>query len=234
MAGRIAYYGGIVTNGLVLNLDAAKRDSYPGSGTTWSDISGNRNNGTLTNGPTFNPDNGGSIVFDGTNDTVQLNSATTFGSPSNISINVWVRYTNFLNTNLGRALFRASNQSENVGFSLYQATGAPFNRVKGYVNVAAGLNVLDTSTLLNTDQWYFMTMTYNSSQLIIYINGVSEASSSSSGGIVWPSPARIPQLGEMFGSYFAGRIAQTTLYNRALSATEILQNYNATKGRYGL
>jgi hypothetical protein len=73
MAGRIAYYGVIVSNCLVLSLDAAKRDSYPGTGTTWNDISGNRNNGTLTNGPTFNSGNGGSIVFDGTNDYVQTN-----------------------------------------------------------------------------------------------------------------------------------------------------------------
>ena len=58
----------IVTSGLVLALDAADRNSYPGSGTTWTDLSGNANNGTLTNGPTFNSANGGSIVFDGTND----------------------------------------------------------------------------------------------------------------------------------------------------------------------
>ena len=63
MAGRIAYYGGIVTNGLVLDLDAAKKDSYPGTGTSWRNIAGNSNNGTLTNGPTFNSNNGGSIAL---------------------------------------------------------------------------------------------------------------------------------------------------------------------------
>ena len=73
MAGRIAYYGGIVTNGLVLDLDAAKRDSYPGSGTTWNDISGNVNKGTLTNGPTFDTGSGGSLVFDGVDDYVEIN-----------------------------------------------------------------------------------------------------------------------------------------------------------------
>ena len=60
----------IVTNGLVLYLDAANKKSYPGSGTTWTDLSGNNNTGTLTNGPTFDSNNGGSIVFDGTNDYV--------------------------------------------------------------------------------------------------------------------------------------------------------------------
>jgi len=234
MAGRIAYYGNIVTNGLVLDLDAAKRDSYPGSGTTWNDISGNRNNGTLTNGPTFDPANGGSIVFDGTNDIIPLNTSTSFGSPSNLTIGIWVKYTNFTVSNLGRTLFRASNLSENVGFSIYQATDSPYNRVKCYVNLAAGLNVLNSTSQLNTNQWYFVTITYNSSVLNLYINGLLDASSPGSGGIVWPSLARTPQFGESFGSYFAGNIASTQVYNRALSATEILQNYNATKGRYGL
>ncbi len=70
MAGRISYYGNIVKDGLVLCLDAAKRDSYSGVGTDWNDISGFRNNGVLTNGPTFNTDNGGSIVFGGLDDYV--------------------------------------------------------------------------------------------------------------------------------------------------------------------
>ena len=71
MAGRISYYGNIVKDGLVLDLDAAKRDSYPGVGTAWNDISGFRNNGTLVNGPTYNPTNAGSIVFDGASDKVE-------------------------------------------------------------------------------------------------------------------------------------------------------------------
>ena len=82
MAGRIAYYGNIVKDGLVLDLDAAKKDSYPGTGTAWNDISGNRNNGTLTNGPTFNSSNGGSIVFDGTNDYINTVTATSLGIKS--------------------------------------------------------------------------------------------------------------------------------------------------------
>ena len=69
--------GKIVTNGLVLSLDAADRNSYPGTGTTWRDMSGNGNNGTLTDGPTFNSNNGGSIVFDGTNDYVALTPSFT-------------------------------------------------------------------------------------------------------------------------------------------------------------
>ena len=76
MAGRISYLGGIVKDGLVLDLDAAKLDSYPKTGTSWKDISGNGNNGTLVNVPTFNSSNGGSIVFDGSNDYVSTNYIT--------------------------------------------------------------------------------------------------------------------------------------------------------------
>ncbi len=78
MAGRIAYYGNIVRDGLVLDLDAAKRDSYPGSGTSWRDIAGGVITGSLINGPTFDGNNGGSIVFDGADDYVNLGT-TNFG-----------------------------------------------------------------------------------------------------------------------------------------------------------
>jgi len=76
MAGRISYLGGIVRNGLVLDLDAAKLDSYPKFGTTWRDITFNQNNGTLVNGPTFNSGNGGSIVFDGVDDYITIPTIT--------------------------------------------------------------------------------------------------------------------------------------------------------------
>ena len=223
----------VVTSGLVMHLDAGNSASYPGSGTAWTDLSGSGNNATLTNGPTYSSSNGGSIVFDGVNDAVLLNNATTFGSPADISINIWVRYTDFIATANGRALFRGSSLSENVGFAVYQATDAPYNRVKSYVNLGTGLTVLNSTSQLSPNQWYFVTLTYNSSVLSLYINGVLDASIAGSGGISWPSPARSPQFGEMFGTYFSGRIAQMTFYNRALTAAEVLENYNALRPRFG-
>ncbi len=78
-------------NGLVLSLDAANYKSYTGSGTTWRDLSGNSNNGTLTNGPTFNAANMGAIVFDGTDDkvTISMNSSFIYGV-SPFSLNAWI------------------------------------------------------------------------------------------------------------------------------------------------
>jgi len=85
----------ISTSGLVLALDAANTKSYPGSGTTWTDMSGNNNNGTLTNGPTFNSANGGSIVFDGSNDFVTLGNQSVLGFTNGIfSVEAWVYIPN--------------------------------------------------------------------------------------------------------------------------------------------
>ena len=82
--------GHIVTDGLVLALDAANAKSYPGSGTTWSDLSGNRNTGTLTNGPTFNSGNGGGIVFDGVDDYVDCGNSSTLQINQG-TISAWVK-----------------------------------------------------------------------------------------------------------------------------------------------
>ena len=90
----IAYNPRVVTDGLVLCLDAGNVKSYPGSGTTWTDLSGKGNTGTLTNGPTYSSANGGSIVFDGVDDRV---SGTSFNTGQNFTINAWI-YPTLLGT----------------------------------------------------------------------------------------------------------------------------------------
>ena len=95
MAGRISYLGGIVKDGLVLHLDAAKLDSYPRVGTTWTDLSGNVNNGILTNGLIFNSGNGGYFILDGTDDYVSLNSPTQlqFTNTQPFTLSFWCMWT---------------------------------------------------------------------------------------------------------------------------------------------
>jgi len=80
----------ITTNGLVLAIDAADKNSYPGSGTVWTDLSGNRNTGTLNNGPTYNSLVGGNILLDGTDDYVSVENNTIL-NPSNITVSIWVK-----------------------------------------------------------------------------------------------------------------------------------------------
>ena len=86
----------IVTDGLVFCVDAGDKMSYPGAGTTWTDLSKNRNNGTLTNGPTFDSANGGSIVFDGTDDYVNFGSQT-WDISTNLTIDFFIKF-NTLNS----------------------------------------------------------------------------------------------------------------------------------------
>jgi hypothetical protein len=124
MAGRISYYGNIVKDGLILDLDAAKRDSYPGTGTTWNDISGNQNNGTLVNGPTFNSGNGGSIVFDGVNDYANLSDPMSLRLETfNFTLSLW---------------FLTVNTSSDGALITKRRPTSPFNNVI----VGIGTNVI--------------------------------------------------------------------------------------------
>lgn len=226
----------IVKDGLVFYLNAGSPNSYYpiNAGTLWKDISGNKRNVNLINGPVFNSENGGSIVFDGINDLARLSAATNFGAPANLTVSIWVKYTDFVVTDLGRFLFRATTLAENVSFAVYQNTDFPHNKVRAFVVLPSGLIAVSSNTNLNTGQWYFVTMTYNSSALSIYINGVFDISTPGSGNIVWPTPIRTPQLGGSTNSWFRGNIAQSLLYNRALTSAEILQNFNETREIFGV
>ncbi len=251
MAGRISYYGGIVKNGLVLDLDAAKRDSYAGVGTAWNDISGNRNNGTLTNGPTFNSSNNGSIVFDGTNDFCSF-PGNTFGySPGTtgeISLEMWIYptgpYTSYLAeppiTNLG-GFFGQSYFNNSVGWGLGMATQSGVNYFSWQVrNFANAVNIGSTtvSAFVNNNWYHVVGIFARNSFSRLYINGVnvSSVSSTSLNGISITPSLLDASIGRGGGQpFYSGcRIGQSRIYNRALSASEILQNYNATKGRFGL
>lgn len=243
----------IVRNGLVLYLDASQNYSYPRSGTTWRDISGNNNNGTLTNGPTFNSVNGESIVFDGTNDFSSF-PGNTFGySPGTtgeISLEMWIYptgpYTSFLSepptTNLA-GVFGQSYFNNSVGWGLGITTLSGINffvwQVRNFGSVVA-VGSTTTSAFVNNN-WYHVVGTINRTTFSrLYINGVNLVSNAISsaavaGLTITPniSDASIGKGGGL--PFYAGcRISIARIYNRALTATEVLQNYNATKSRFGL
>jgi hypothetical protein len=232
MAGRIAYYGNIVTNGLVLNLDAAKKDSYPGSGTTWRDISGNRNNGTLTNGPTFNSDNGGSIVFDGSNDYGDLGTFTGLGA-TNRTISIWFKIISLSLSGNRRVISLVTDDTVTdtpaftIGYSTTLSSlsigfgGNPYN---GYI-----LNIPFT---LNT--WINLCGSINSNNMNVYVNGAFIGNVTNTGAVGANPIMYLGRYNNHYGQNGNVNISQVQIYNRALSATEIAQNYNALKGRYGL
>jgi hypothetical protein len=235
----------VITDGLVLYLDAANTRSYPGTGTAWNDLSRSGNNGTLTNGPTFNSGNGGSIVFDGVDDYVNLSPASGFAS---FSVMVWfyptvvqnynnvldMNYNSLLNSNTGN--YGPRLEMDNAG-SLIWVYSASSNNNNFYSQ-----RVLNSG--LQSNIWTCATITYNGStnNSITYYNGndtgISRINGGSGGG-GFIGTFNTPRIGLGFGSfnlprYFQGRISNVQIYNRALSSTEILQNYNATKTRFGL
>ena len=238
MAGRIAHYGGIVTNGLVLALDAAKKDSYPGSGTVWRDISGNGNNGTLTNGPTFNSGNGGSIVFDGVDDYGQLlsklfqgvndftfscvfkNTASTYsyyGGP------IYTEHTSGVGTNNTAGFW--------IGEPDSSVSSSPF-RLAFWYQVSNSLQKTYSTSTIVVNRTVDVSFVREGNQAKIYIDGTLDVSATRSTGPldVRSNNPLIASVG--YGARYLGSIYTMRCYNRALTAQEVLQNYNATKSRY--
>ena len=157
----------IVTNGLVLALDAGDRNSYPGTGTTWRDLSGNNNNGTLTNGPTFNTGSLGSIVFDGVDDYVLINA---FSLLAPLTICSWVYKTS--HRTWASILDRYGNESlDSLAFGFDFTDGQRL--MYQWDNVPPFANRVVGNTIINTNQWYYIgisaTTTTGSFFIIVYL-----------------------------------------------------------------
>ena len=224
----------IVTSGLVLALDAADKNSYPGSGTTWRDVSGNNSIGTLTNSPTFNTANGGFFGFV-TDDYVLIPENSALNSQT-ISIEMWIK-TNSLSQN---GMWFEKGQL-NTQYNLFQEGASFFWRQRittgGVINLS-----MTTSTYLSTTSWAQVVATFTSGDRKIYVNGVVAASDAQTGTIVtdtngmsigvWGGFTTKPADGR--GYFYNGSIAIVKVYNRSLPQLEILQNYNAQKSRFGL
>jgi hypothetical protein len=217
----------IVQTGLVLNLDASRSSSYH-TGTTWTDISGNGNNGTFTNGPVFGTASGGVITFDGVNDYVSVADSTSlrFGTGA-YTINLWVKPTSFSGS---KVLIQKGSLLG--GWQLY------FDSV-GYLHFTQQF-VVDISTILfSPNQWKNIVFTSNGGtdrNIYMYVNGVSTGTYTCTGNQNYNLTSALTIGADGVGNnYFLnGNITNVLLYNRALSTTEITQNFNATKSRFGL
>lgn len=214
----------IITNGLVLYLDAANYKSYPTSGTTWTDLSNSVNNGTLENSPTFNSLNGGSFVFTDVG-TERIKIIPTNLPITNLfSISSWVRCTNVASSN-----------------NIVSRNGPYFMRidsskVRFNVLTSSGWLFQNGTTNLQNNLWYNLCMTYDGILFKGYINGVQEFSVSKTGNTsasgAYLYIGYTPDVGEQ--AAFNGNISVVKIYNTALNNSEILQNYNASKSRFGL
>ncbi|MFZ9741626.1 MAG: LamG domain-containing protein [Candidatus Nanopelagicaceae bacterium] len=214
----------IIESGLVLALDAGNTKSYPGSGTTWTDLSGCGNNGTLVNSPTYSSANGGSIVFDGSDDNVDVSDSSSLNFTDVISLSCWFNFTALPNNELG--LFRKNNQWQ---LGLFNSnTIRCLIGTNGTTGWTAGN---DVSYTFSTNTWYNMVMTYNGSNMLIYVNNSLVKTATVTGSIV--TNTNKVQVG-YHTVVLNGKISNCSIYNRALTASEIQQNFNATKSRFGL
>ena len=218
----------LILPGLVLCLDAANTKSYPGSGTTWTDLSGNGNTGELVNSPTYNSSNLGYFQFV-TDDFARIPNNTALDTQTP-TVEVWVK-TN--NTNQNGFWFEKG--TVNAQYSLFQEGGL----IQWRMNIG-GITQLSatTATYMNTSSWYQVVGTYTSGTRRLYINGVQVNSDTQSGTIATNSGGMsIGVYGGFSGGrgyYYNGNLAACRIYNRALTVAEIQQNYNALKGRFGL
>jgi hypothetical protein len=222
----------IVTDGLVLALDAADKNSYLGSGNTWFDLSGN-NNGTLINGVGYNANNGGSLVFDGINDYVSINSSIGL-NPNKISLSCWIMFNGGLNS---RVIFCGKGDGQSDATTQYWLEKTSINFFTIYMsinNIGTYLALTSIPVVLNT--WYNIVAVFDGFTLNGYINGIKQPQSTSrTGSIVTTNTMfSIGRIGTYGGLYTNCDIPICQIYNIPLSDSEILQNFNATKGRYGL
>lgn len=249
MAGRIAYTGGIVTNGLILNLDAAKRDSYPGSGTVWNDISGFRNNGTLINGPTFASGNGGSIKFDGVDDYTTIPDSL---SPvSAVSMIFWINktFTNYYLSTFSRNNNAINGSTTGVGYNIpisnngwiqlgYMGDGTNnYFIINGIVYTGNGGGAFPYDYANSIIMFSMNNSGYFAGNNAPVTSFALTTNSGGSSGYQWLN-RNFKVLGILSTSGnrrpFDGQMSNSLFYNRVLSASEVLQNYNALKGRFGL
>jgi hypothetical protein len=216
----------IVGDGLVLNLDAANFRSYAGTGTAWNDVSGNSNNGTLTNGPTYSSANGGSIVFDGVNDYVNVPYNSIINNSTAFTIDFW-----FKSNNIGaeQMLFSTSKSSPASGYhvEIYQS--------KFLFQVYPSTGFTSSTQTLFSNIFYNVSITYNLGNITYYINSIPAGTATHT---FTPSDNDIA-IGKFTytagsGYYLNGNIPAFRFYNRVLSAQEIQQNFNALRGRYGI
>ena len=222
----------IVTEGLVLALDAASSRSYPGTGTTWTDLSGNGNNGTLTNGPTFDGGNNGSIVFDGVNDYVttgQQLDPVAYGlfadSASFWSVSSWF-LPDTSNSSQGAITGKGGGTGTSATYVVWE-TGTTLQ-----VRLRGGTILTITSSLPSA--WNEVVITWDGLTGRAYLNGqfintiaIGVAAKQTNNFVIGATASG-------GSTFYKGNVADTKVYNRGLTADEVLQNYSALKGRFGL
>jgi len=227
----------IISNGLILSLDAGNAASYPGSGTTWTDLSGNGNTGTLVNGVGYSASNGGALTFDGTNDYVLANNTSLNSKFSSTSVShfSWVYLTGagVLVSELGQTTPNSGWHDSNIEIN---SSGA-FSFSTWHDSLTN--KVVSSNQSFNI--WYYVGFTYGGTTLTAYINGSSIGTTTFSrqapynnGNQTHYALFSTDATNMGTGGNGVGRCAAFSVYNRALTAAEVSQNFQALRGRFGV
>jgi hypothetical protein len=215
----------IVTSGLQLYLDAGQAASYPGTGTAWTDLSINSRNGTLTNGPTYSSADGGSIVFDGTNDFVQCSGSLTLTAATFVA---WIR-RNGTQGQYDGVLFSRGTGVTGMNFQVSNQLGYHWNNAVNTYGWQSGLTVPDLT-------WCMIAVSVTSTAATAYLcqsSGITSATNTVSHGSSLFDDIKLAQ-DDAGARFFNGSIAVAQLYNVALSASEVSQNFQADRSRFGV
>jgi hypothetical protein len=221
----------IVTNGLIRYIDAAQLRSYSGTGTIWNDVIRTGTSGSLVNGPTFNSANGGAIVFDGTNDRAPFPDTGLPTGTTSRTFSIWFYF------NVMQLQAAISYGTPNVTNSRQHWAIGTLNNKIWMTTEGPNYNFGETTRTINT--WYNATATYDGTNLTRYINGAQVATNNlvTDGAQINTVLAGNLVIGDYTNTAqfpWNGRVANAAIYNRALSATEVAQNYNALRVRFGL
>lgn len=223
----------IVTDGLVLCLDASNSDSYSAGSNICYDLSGNNNHGTLLNGVAFNSQNRGSLFFDGVNDYIEIPDSDSLKiMESNLSCFAWVKPSKNITT---AANIVARRNGSNIGGYIIHNTGT--NILQCYIyTTTGGWQAVNASNVYVPNQWVYVGFTFDGSFMRLYKNGFLLQSPSSINGSTINPVVSTTRIGANAGTsqQWPGDISIVQIYNTTLSDTNILDNYQATKGRYGL
>lgn len=233
-----------VMDGMILWLDAGDTDSYPGTGTTWTDLTNPANNGTLVGNITYSSANGGALVFPnpnegiGTTSYIRMNRVTEFMPTTGLTVEQWLYLDNWTPTNG----FQTISNTEAGGYAISVRTGG----IDGIVllnGVYRNARLTDASALTG---WNHVALTCDGRYVKLYVNGVDTLTGNNDAGAVYPityHPTNGLFIGAEAGNNattpneirsFIGSIGTTAIYNRALTAAEVLKNYNSDKSRFGL
>ena len=226
----IAYNSSIATSGLIFCVDAGNPRCYPGSGTTCIDLSPNGFTGTLINGVGWSSQQGGYFTFDGSTQYINIPNSTILNPTQSMTVMAWVYPTTIRDNSsiMGKGTTTSGSGGYDLRIDAPPSPGPSVNLVKYFV--------IDqrVSFSFSANTWYHIAAVQGATTMTVYVNAANAGSITNSQAFQSSTASFKIGSGRDNLSWFPGRIAQAMVYSQTLTAAEITQNFNATRGRYGI